>query len=67
MTNLEWLRTLSAEDLSEMHLLHCPYEMADQMPVTNHPCWKGFDNICDVTQEYCDNCVLKWLKEDRHE
>ena len=64
MTNLEWIRSLSAEEMSEVHLLFCPYE--HERSLTELPCYRDdLESLDMVTQEQCDKCILAWLKEER--
>ena len=56
MTRIEFIRSLSADEIASNILLICDDAIAK--------CYcKGCDND-DGTVEQCKQCVLKWLKEE---
>jgi hypothetical protein len=57
MTRIEWIRSLSVEDIARSVMFS---------PDISREFCKGCDNE-DPTDEQCYKCCLKWLKEDINE
>ena len=60
-TNADRIRSMSDEELTRIIL--CPYDTAGK---TAHimPCVKDGNIQEMVSQEYCEKCILKWLKSE---
>lgn len=60
MTNLEWVRNTSEEDLAM--LLMCPYDTIENVKSNELPCQKNKDE----SKQFCFNCLKGWLRKEQN-